>query len=56
MNDKVLQVLEYNKIRAKLTDFAASSLGKEMAAALVPSDHLTDIVLNQQETADAFPD
>ncbi len=53
MTDKVLRVLEYDKIIEKLAERASSQLGKDMASALMP---LTDIELvkaQQKETTDA---
>lgn len=54
MNEKVLRVLEYNKIIDQLMGHAGSSLGKELCKNLVPSTCLKDITLSQQQTADAF--
>lgn len=54
MNEKVLQVLEYNKIIEMLENKASSPLGKERALALKPSCDLTEINRAQAETAAAF--
>ena len=54
MNEKVLQVLEYNKIIQMLENKASSPLGKEMALALKPSCDLDGINRAQEETTAAF--
>ena len=54
MNEKVLQVLEYNKIIKMLEDKASSPMGKEMVLNLKPSCELVEIDKAQEETAAAF--
>lgn len=54
MNEKVLQVLEYNKIIQMLENKATSPLGKERALMLKPSCDLREIEKAQEETAAAF--
>ncbi len=54
MNQKVLTVLEYNKIIDRLVHLASSPLGKEKIAKLQPSSNIEEIRANQQETADAL--
>lgn len=54
MNEKVLHVLEYNKIIEILENKASSPLGKERARALKPGCDLTEINKAQEETAAAF--
>lgn len=54
MNDKVLRVLEYNKIIDMLTDKATSEQGRKLTAALVPMTDPDDIAKAQTETADAL--
>ena len=54
MNEKVLQVLEYNKIIQMLADKATSPLGKEIALQLKPDCELPNINQAQEETAAAF--
>ena len=54
MNEKVLQVLEYNKIIAMLENKATSPLGKAMALSLKPGCDLEEINKVQEETAAAF--
>ncbi|WP_053218973.1 endonuclease MutS2 [Virgibacillus senegalensis] len=53
MNERIYQVLEYKKIIDMLTDQAASSLGKERAAALKPSRELEEVNRLQAETDEA---
>lgn len=54
MNEKVLQVLEYNKIIEMLESKASSPLGKELAKGLKPGCDLAEINKAQEETAAAF--
>ena len=54
MNQKALQTLEYNKIIAKLAEYATSPLGRDLCQALVPSSNLEEIIQNQTETTDAL--
>ncbi|SDM96825.1 endonuclease MutS2 [Sediminibacillus halophilus] len=53
MNERIYQVLEYKKIIDMLTEQAASSLGKERAAALKPSRELESVNRLQAETDEA---
>ncbi|MFC7061585.1 endonuclease MutS2 [Halobacillus seohaensis] len=53
MNQRILDVLEYNKIIDQLIDQTASSLGKEKALALKPSTQLSEVVRWQNETDEA---
>ena len=53
MNQKVLKTLEYHKIIAKLTEYAASEPGKRLCRELEPSSDFEEIVQAQAETADA---
>lgn len=53
MNQKALKTLEYYKIIAQLTEYAASPLGKALCAALEPSSDLEEIRTWQQQTTDA---
>lgn len=43
MDRNVLKTLEYNKIIAMLAERASSSLGKEKAAALLPSNEFSEV-------------
>ena len=54
MNEKALNILEYHKIISMLAEKTATPLGKELAQDLTPSDDLTWIQKEQQETADAL--
>ncbi|QAT28203.1 endonuclease MutS2 [Leuconostoc mesenteroides] len=54
MNQKVLQTLEYDKIKSQLSDFLSTLIGRQEADALQP---ITDVhIINYwlQETADAM--
>lgn len=54
MNEKVLRVLEYQKIVAMLCESASSDPGKKLCAALVPSIEIDEITKAQTETEDAL--
>lgn len=54
MNNKVLRVLEYNKIIERLTEKATSEQGKKLTSALKPMTDLETITQAQTETADAL--
>lgn len=54
MNQKALNTLEYNKIIEQLISFAASPLGKELCAKLLPCNDLNTITTAQKETSDAL--
>ena len=54
MNEKVLRVLEYHKIIARLTEKATSEPGRKLAAALLPMTDLNEIQAAQTQTADAL--
>ncbi|MBP3475068.1 MAG: endonuclease MutS2 [Lachnospiraceae bacterium] len=54
MNNKVLRVLEYNKIIERLTEKATSEQGKKLTSALKPMTDLEAITQAQTETADAL--
>ncbi len=54
MNEKVLRVLEYNKIIDMLTDRATSELGRKVCTSLVPMCDLEQIEAAQEETKDAL--
>ncbi len=53
MTEKVLRVLEYDKITERLAERASSQLGKELASALVPFTRLEQVQSEQKETTDA---
>ncbi len=53
MNEKALHTLEYDKIIARLTDFASSGPGKNKCRELVPVCSLPEINRLQEETAGA---
>ena len=54
MNEKALQVLEYNKIIDRLTSMAGSAPGKQLCRELVPENDIAVITQMQQETTDAL--
>ncbi|MCD8370277.1 MAG: endonuclease MutS2 [Clostridiales bacterium] len=53
MNSKVLKTLEYDKIIAALTEYAASDPGKALCRALTPLSDFAAIIQAQTETTDA---
>ena len=53
MNEKALRVLEFNKIKDKLSSYAVSPMGKELAQKLEPMHYLEDIRSAQEETTAA---
>ncbi len=54
MNQKVLTVLEYNKIIDRLAEHATSPLGRDKVMKLQPSSSLEEIKKAQRATADAL--
>ena len=54
MDDKILQTLEYAKIVYKLTQHAATSLGKAVAEAVRPSSDLEEVKRLLQVTDEAY--
>jgi len=53
MNEKVLKILEYNKIIERLEKYACSESGKQLCRELYPSSDLEEIRQNQRQTRDA---
>ncbi|MBZ4644836.1 MAG: endonuclease MutS2 [Clostridia bacterium] len=53
MNQKVLKVLEYNKILDKLAGFTTSVLSKEIALNLCPVTDIHQVIHLQKETSEA---
>ncbi|WAA11628.1 endonuclease MutS2 [Fervidibacillus halotolerans] len=53
MNRKVLEVLEFYKIRKQLMEFTQSELGRDLAEQLLPSTDYETIVRLQEETDEA---
>lgn len=53
MNDRVIRVLEFDKIIEKLKDRASSGLGKEMAEELKPFTDFDEVKQALKETTDA---
>ncbi|GAE92708.1 recombination inhibitory protein MutS2 [Gracilibacillus boraciitolerans JCM 21714] len=54
MNQRILHVLEFHKIKEQLVEKAASSLGVEKARMLKPSTDLEQVNSWQDETDEAF--
>ncbi|MDE7341692.1 MAG: endonuclease MutS2 [Lachnospiraceae bacterium] len=54
MNNKALQILEYNKIIDRLTDKATSEPGRKLCRELLPMTALEEIEHAQRETSDAL--
>jgi DNA mismatch repair protein MutS2 len=53
MHERVLRVLEFNKIKEQLIEHASSTLGKEKAQKLLPSSDFLEVVRLQEETDEA---
>ena len=53
MDDRVLHMLEYDKVLALLAEGAASALGREAALALLPTTRAGDAQARQRETSEA---
>lgn len=53
MNKKSIEILEYQKILDRLTEFATSKLGKELCMKLYPINNIEDILRMQDETTKA---
>ena len=53
MNEKTLRILEFDKIVRKLSAFAASELGRELAERLVPETDFIKVQSLLKETSDA---
>ncbi len=53
MQQKVLHVLEYEKVKEQLIKHASSTLGKEKVKALVPSSEYQEVAVLQEQTDEA---
>ena len=53
MDSSVLQTLEYNKVRAMLADKTSSVMGRELAEALIPTNDISLVRRQIDETAEA---
>lgn len=53
MQQKVLKVLEFDKVKGRLLEYVSSSLGKELAEKLMPSTDFEEVVQRQEETDEA---
>ncbi|MDO4534974.1 MAG: endonuclease MutS2 [Clostridium perfringens] len=54
MNDKVLRVLEFTKIKNELKQYAITKSAKDMVISLKPYDSLYDVVEHLEETNEAL--
>lgn len=53
MQEKVLRILEFDKVRRRLAEYAGSALGKELAMAISPSVRPDEVNSWQAETTEA---
>ena len=53
MTERSLRVLEFHKIRAELTKYCVSDMGREKCEALAPTNRIADVRRMQQETEEA---
>lgn len=53
MHTRVLKVLEFDKVKAQLSEHVSSSLGKEKVEKLVPSSDFAEVIKWQEETDEA---
>jgi len=53
LQQKVLHVLEYEKVKEQLIKHASSTLGKEKVKALVPSSEYQEVAVSQEQTDEA---
>ena len=53
MTERSLRVLEFHKIRAELSKYCVSDMGREKCEALVPTNRIAEVRCMQQETEEA---
>lgn len=53
MQERVLKVLEFNKVKEQLLTHVSSSLGKELVEKLIPLTDFDEVVRKQEETDEA---
>ncbi|HIS96120.1 MAG TPA: endonuclease MutS2, partial [Candidatus Ventricola gallistercoris] len=53
MTERSLRVLEFHKIRAQISPYCASDMGRELAENLMPANRMDDVLRMQQETEEA---
>ena len=53
MQERNLRVLEFTKIRERLSEMAVSAMGKARIGGLVPSSRIEEVRAWQQETEEA---
>lgn len=54
MNEKVLKILEYDKITKRLEEYAYSDYAKSLCRSLMPSSDIEEIQYQQAQTSDAY--
>ena len=54
MNPQYRRVLEFDKILARLSEFAVSDTGRALCLGLEPADNLTDVTALQRQTEEAL--
>lgn len=53
MQERVLKVLEFHKVKEQVLEHASSSLGRNLAKELMPSTNLEEVIKRQEETDEA---
>lgn len=53
MQDRILKMLEFHKVKEQLLTYVSSSLGKKKAEDLVPSTDFSEVIKLQNETDEA---
>lgn len=53
MQQRVLHVLEFHKVREQVLEHTSSTLGKNLAQQLMPSTNLEEVIRKQEETDEA---
>ena len=53
MNQRMLSVLEYDKIISRLSEYCATEGAKARARSLMPDDDFDTVILRQRRTEDA---
>lgn len=53
MQDRVLKILEFNKVKEQLLEHVSSSLGRKKALNILPSTEYEEVIRRQEETDEA---
>lgn len=53
MQQRVMQVLEFHKVKEQVLEHASSSLGKNLVQEMMPSTNLEEVIRRQEETDEA---